>query len=62
MISVERVRENANAFNASFDTELHRVIIHGILHLLGQGDKSAKEAAEMRKKEDEALAVWNTIV
>ena len=62
MISVERVRENANAFSASFDTELHRVIIHGILHLLGQGDKSAEEATEMRKKEDEALAVWNTIV
>jgi ssRNA-specific RNase YbeY (16S rRNA maturation enzyme) len=37
-------------------------MIHGILLLLGQGDKSAKEAAEMRKKEDEALAVWNTIV
>lgn len=61
MISVERVRENANTFNSSFETELHRVIIHGILHLLGQGDKSDEEAAEMRKKENDAIAIWNTI-
>lgn len=61
MISVERVRENANTFNSSFETELYRVIIHGILHLLGQGDKSEKEAAEMRKKENDAIALWDTI-
>ena len=61
LISVERVLENAKTFNTSFETELHRVIIHGILHLLGQEDKSDDEAAQMRKKEDDALAVWNTI-
>lgn len=61
MISVERVKENAQLFNTTFEQELHRVIIHGILHLLGQGDKSESEAAEMRKKEEAALALWNTI-
>ena len=62
MISVERVRENAALFNSTFEQELHRVIIHGVLHLLGQADKSDEEAAEMRKKEEKALALWNTIV
>ena len=62
MISVERVRENAALFNSSFEQELRRVIIHGVLHLLGQADKSDGEAAEMRKKEESALALWNTIV
>ena len=61
MISVERVKENAQLFNTTFEQELHRVIIHGILHLLGQGDKSESEATEMRKKEEAALALWNTI-
>lgn len=62
MISVERVKENAAIFNTSFDQELHRVIIHGVLHLLGQADKSESEAAEMRKKEEMALALWNTVI
>lgn len=57
LISVERVRENAANMNIPFDEELHRVIIHGILHLLGQGDKTPAEAAEMRAKEDMALSL-----
>ena len=61
MISVERVRENAATFNATFEQELHRVIIHGILHLLGQGDKTDAQAQQMRRKEDAALALWQTI-
>lgn len=61
LISVERVKENAQLFNTTFDQELHRVIIHGVLHLLGQGDKTEAEAAQMRKKEDAALALWNTM-
>jgi len=61
IISVERVKENAQLFGSTFDQELHRVIIHGILHLLGQGDKTAPEAAQMRKKEEAALAVWNSM-
>lgn len=61
MISVERVKENAQVFGSTFDQELLRVIIHGILHLLGQGDKTVPEAAQMRKKEEAALAVWNSM-
>ena len=62
LISVERVSENATLFNSSFEQELQRVIIHGVLHLLGQADKSDEDAAEMRRKEESALALWNTIV
>lgn len=61
MISVERVEENAKIFKTTFEQELHRVIIHGIHHLLGQGDKSEAEAAAMRKKEEASLAIWNSM-
>lgn len=61
MISVDRVVENAQLFNTSFEHELHRVIIHGVLHLLGQGDKSEAESKEMRKREEESLAIWETM-
>jgi rRNA maturation RNase YbeY len=54
-ISVERVAENATIYAAEFDEELHRVIIHGILHYCGYKDKTEKAAKEMRLKEDEAL-------
>ncbi len=59
LISVDRVKENANLFQCSFEQELHRVIIHGILHLLGVGDKTEEEAAVMRRREEMALALWN---
>lgn len=55
IISVDRVRENAKQMNLSFSEELHRVMIHGVLHLLGQGDKSERESKEMRAKENVAL-------
>lgn len=58
MISVERVVENAKVFDVSFEHELRRVIVHGVLHLLGQGDKTEAEAAEMRCKEEDALQLW----
>ena len=61
MISVERVGENAEKFGVSAEQELHRVIIHGVLHLLGQGDKTDAEAAEMRRQEEEALVLWNAM-
>jgi len=54
-ISVERVTENANTFKTTFINELHRVIIHGILHFCGYKDKSEKNSKIMRSKEDEAL-------
>lgn len=59
MISVDRVGENAEKFGVPFEQELHRVVIHGVLHLLGQGDKTDSEATEMRRLENEALALWN---
>ena len=54
-ISVERVAENFTIFKTNFTDELHRVIIHGILHFCGYKDKSDTEEVEMRRKEDEAL-------
>ncbi|MDY2586506.1 rRNA maturation RNase YbeY [Winogradskyella aquimaris] len=51
-ISVERVVENAKDFKVSFDEELARVMIHGILHYCGYMDKSMEEAKVMRSKED----------
>ncbi len=57
IISIERVLENARKFNADFDTELKRVIIHGVLHLCGYKDKTAKDSEVMRKKENQALSV-----
>ena len=59
MISVDRVGENAQTFGVDFEQELHRVIIHGVLHLLGQKDKSEKDAARMRKLEEEALRLYS---
>ena len=51
-ISIERVKENAIIFAVPFETELRRVIIHGILHLIGYKDKSAEDAETMRSKEN----------
>ena len=57
-ISTDRVADNAKDFNVDFDTELRRVIIHGLLHMCGYGDKTDDEKSHMRKKEDEYLALW----
>lgn len=54
-ISIDRIRDNAQHFGVSFEQELRRVIIHGVLHLCGQGDKTEKEAKEMRRLEAAAL-------
>ena len=54
-ISTERVTDNAKQFNTSFGDELHRVMIHGILHCCGLKDKSDQEAQAMRTAEDKAL-------
>ena len=54
-ISVDRVKENADTFDSSFDNELHRVMIHGILHYCGYSDKTESDKRLMRIKEDEAL-------
>ena len=56
-ISIDRVRENAPINNDPFENELSRVIIHGILHLLGYKDKGKKEKEIMREKEDFYLSL-----
>ena len=55
-ISIDRVNENATKFDTTFENELHRVMIHGVLHLCGYKDKSKKDAELMRKKENAALS------
>ncbi|MGV8945830.1 MAG: rRNA maturation RNase YbeY [Lutibacter sp.] len=58
-ISVERVRENAEIFSQTFDNELNRVMIHGILHYMGFKDKNVKDKEIMRAEEDRCLALLN---
>jgi rRNA maturation RNase YbeY len=58
-ISVERVKENATVFEVDFDLELKRVMAHGVLHLLGFGDKSEEEVSRMRLKEDEKIKLFH---
>ncbi|NNM94493.1 MAG: rRNA maturation RNase YbeY [Bacteroidia bacterium] len=57
-ISIERVKENAIAYSQSFRQELLRTIVHGVLHLCGNNDKTAAEKNRMRKKEDTALNLF----
>ena len=54
-ISVNRIKENAEIFGRSYESELHRVIIHGVLHLIGFDDHTEEDGKEMREKEEEAL-------
>ena len=56
-ISVERVKENSKTFNTSFDEEIHRVMIHGVLHYMGFKDKSKEEQAIMREKENQCISL-----
>jgi rRNA maturation RNase YbeY len=56
-ISLERVKENAKELGVVFDEELHRVLVHGVLHLAGYSDKSASAKGFMRKKEDAYLSL-----
>jgi probable rRNA maturation factor len=56
-ISVERVKDNAQKYSVDFETELSRVMIHGVLHYCGYKDGSAKEKQLMRSKEDYYLSL-----
>ena len=56
-ISIERVKENAASLDTEFEQEIKRVIIHGILHLLGFEDHSESDKKQMRQKEDECLSM-----
>ena len=57
-ISIDRVIENSKKFDTSFENELHRVMIHGVLHLCGYKDKTKSDAELMRKKENWALKLF----
>jgi len=54
-ISIPQVKENAKKFESGFENELHRVMIHGVLHLCGYKDKTKNEKEKIRKKENDCL-------
>ena len=58
-VSVERVKDNANDFNVSFEEELKRVLSHGVLHYCGYKDKSPEDEAMMRSKEEEKMQMFH---
>ena len=60
-ISLDTVKSNAEQFSTNYSEELHRVMIHGILHLCGFNDKTSEEITLIRKKENEALSRLLTI-
>lgn len=57
-ISIDRVRDNAHQIGTSILQELHRVILHGALHLCGYSDRNEREKSKMRSKEDEYLSEY----
>lgn len=58
-ISIDRVKENAQDYNTTFADELHRVMIHGILHYAGYKDKTEEDKKLMRNKENDSLLILN---
>jgi len=62
VISVEEVKKNAEIYGAEWLDEIRRVMIHGILHLMGYADKTQEDQEIMRKKENEALHLWMKLV
>lgn len=58
-ISTERVKENSDEYNVSFEEELRRVIIHGVLHLCGYKDKTKEQSLLMRQKEEEKMELFH---
>ena len=58
-VSIERVKDNAKDFNVSFEEELKRVLSHGVLHYCGYKDKSPKDEALMRSKEEEKMQMFH---
>ena len=61
-ISIDRIKDNAKILGVAYQEELHRVIIHGILHLLWNKDKTETESENMRKLEDECLLILSTYI
>ncbi len=60
-ISVDRVKENSKKYSISFNNELLRIIIHGVLHLLGYDDKIKSDKELMTSKEDEYLKLYSDV-
>jgi len=58
-ISTDRVEENAKKYDVAFSNELRRVMSHGVLHLVGFGDKSNEEKRIMREKEEEKIKMFH---
>ena len=58
-ISVDRVKENATQIGVDFEEELHRVMIHGVLHFIGFNDKTSSEKKEIREQESLALSMFH---
>jgi rRNA maturation RNase YbeY len=58
-ISIDRVKENALLYKVAFIHELHRVMSHGLLHMVGYNDSSPTEKAVMRQKEEEKIAMFH---
>jgi probable rRNA maturation factor len=61
-ISIDRIKENAASFSKTIENELHRVIIHGVLHLLGYKDKTRDAKEEMTKQENRCLKVLDKMI
>ena len=59
-ISIDRIKENSDTLKTDFNSELHRVIVHGMLHLIGFDDKSEEDKKLMREKEDAYLSLLKT--
>jgi probable rRNA maturation factor len=60
-ISIERVQENSRKEQVLFEEELHRVMSHGLLHLMGYKDKSKEDKIEMRSKEDHSVSLFHSV-
>ena len=58
-ISVDRVKENSTQIGVDFEEELHRVMIHGVLHFIGFNDKTSSEKKEIREQEALALSMFH---
>jgi len=58
-VSIERVRENAEDFKVSFEDELKRVLVHGVLHYCGYKDKTEQDEQLMHEKEDEKIKMFH---
>lgn len=61
-ISIDRIKDNAKELKVSYQEELYRVIIHGVLHLLGYKDKTEEESEQMREMENKSLSVLFNIL